>query len=542
VGASAAARLETGLVLDRYRPLRPLGSGGSGSVWLAEDERTGRQVALKVISRDGKVGARAEREALVVSRLRHERCQRTYQIARDDEHVYIAYEFVPGRTLRQAIRAGEVDDATAIEAAAQVLEALAYAHRRGIVHRDVKPANVLLADGDAVSVCLLDFGLAQLADGESLTASGDVPGTLAYIAPERLSGGAGGPASDIWAVGVLLWEALSGWHPFWAPSLTATARKIRAGAPPLATARPDLPRPLLAVVDRALERSPELRPSAAELAEQVRRAATAGRTRAAKPRPRLPTTAELPRAAARLAPAALAALVAGWTAAAFPFYPGGWTAGLALVAAALVLLHARAGLAFALAVPALPLGNLSRGLALLYLAVGLAWFCLYFRRPRAALAFAAGPLLAPVSGFGLLPLAVQPAWGAARRALSAAAGVLAAGLVCAVEGWRLPFSDDHGAASLGLAGEDSPLVAAETLGVAVLDRPELLFGAVAVAAAAALLPVGRRSGAWGIAALGGGLLAAGVLLAPRTAALAFAASVWALCLALAVIEHGRAPR
>ncbi|TMK61588.1 MAG: serine/threonine protein kinase, partial [Actinobacteria bacterium] len=157
--APAVARNE--LVLDRYRPLRPLGTGGSGSVWLARDERTGLEVALKVVTRDGKAGHRAEREAHVAARLRHERCLRAYACGSDSRHVYIAYEYAPGRTLRDALRAGELRDTEAVEAAAQVLEGLAHAHARGVVHRDVKPANVLLADGDGISVRLLDFGLAQ---------------------------------------------------------------------------------------------------------------------------------------------------------------------------------------------------------------------------------------------------------------------------------------------------------------------------------------------------------------------------------------------
>src|SRR3970282_916504 len=98
---------------------------------------------------------------------------------------------------------GELDDAAAIEAAAQVLEALAHAHGKRIVHRDVKPANVMLEDGDGVSALLLDFGLAQLEDADSLTAVGGVPGTLAYIAPERLEGEEATGASDVWSVGVM---------------------------------------------------------------------------------------------------------------------------------------------------------------------------------------------------------------------------------------------------------------------------------------------------------------------------------------------------
>src|SRR5213079_1174105 len=166
------------LVLGRYRPLRPLGSGGSGSVWLARDERTGLDVALKIVPREGKAATRAEREALAAARLRHERCLRAYGLERDSQNVYIAYEYVPGQTMRQALRAGQLDDAGAVETAAQVLEGLAHAHARGIVHRDVKPSNVLLAEGDELSARLLDFGLAQLAEEESLTATGDVPGTL----------------------------------------------------------------------------------------------------------------------------------------------------------------------------------------------------------------------------------------------------------------------------------------------------------------------------------------------------------------------------
>src|SRR5439155_1282084 len=107
------------LVLGRYRPLRPLGSGGSGSVWLVRDERSARDVALKVVPREGKAGSRAEREVEAATRLRHPRCLRALALERDDRHVYVAYEYVPGRTLRQALRYGELDDTTAVEAAAR---------------------------------------------------------------------------------------------------------------------------------------------------------------------------------------------------------------------------------------------------------------------------------------------------------------------------------------------------------------------------------------------------------------------------------------
>src|SRR5919198_406657 len=109
--SNAALAFEgAGLVLNRYRPLRPLGSGGSGSVWLAPHQQTGPHLALKIIAREGKAPARAEREAAAAARLRHPSCLRAYGFGRDPRHVYIAYEFVPGRTFREAMRAGELPD------------------------------------------------------------------------------------------------------------------------------------------------------------------------------------------------------------------------------------------------------------------------------------------------------------------------------------------------------------------------------------------------------------------------------------------------
>ena len=352
--SEAALALSTSeLVAERYRPLRPLGSGGSGSVWLARDERTGLDVALKIVPREGKAATRAEREALAAARLRHERCLRAYGLDRDSRNVYIAYEYVPGQTMREALRAGELDDAAAVETAAQVLEGLAHAHARGIVHRDVKPSNVLLAEGEELSARLLDFGLAQLAEEESLTATGDVPGTLAYVPPERLvHGESGGPPADIWAVGAMLWESLAGWHPFWNGSLLETARRIETGAAPLAQARPDLPKPLCALVDRMLSLDPAARPPAAHLAHELRDT-FAERLRRRKTRTTVPELS----VPLRLAAPAAAALFAGWTAAEVAFYPTLFAPLLAVIAGALMLARPRIGLAFTLAVPVLPLGK-----------------------------------------------------------------------------------------------------------------------------------------------------------------------------------------
>ena len=277
VSSTAYALPTPELVLDRYRPLRPIGRGGSGSVWLARDERTGLEVALKIVPREGKRASRAAREMEAASRLRHDRCVRAYDFGGDSGHVYIAYEYVQGQTMREALRAGKLSDREAIEAAAQILDALAHAHRIGIVHRDVKPSNVLVEEGPALSIKLLDFGLAQFDEADTLTAVGDVPGTLAYIAPERLTGEEATTASDVWAVGVLLWESLAGEHPFWGVPLPQVAAAIESGAPPLAGVRSDLPPAVADAVSSALAVEPTRRPPAERLARDLRAAVTSPR-------------------------------------------------------------------------------------------------------------------------------------------------------------------------------------------------------------------------------------------------------------------------
>src|SRR5260221_544006 len=222
--------------------------------------------------------------------------------------------------MRQALAAGGLDDRAAVEVAAEVLQALAHAHGRGIVHRDVKPSNVLLAESSGIDVRLLDFGLAQMAEFDTLTAMGDVPGTLGYISPERLLGKPATEAADIWAVGVMLWEALAGQHPFREGGLRETSRRIQTGTPPLQELRPDLPAPLCKAVASALALSPGRRPEAGALA------------RAAPPpphkpprRPPPPQTAAQPsrgrrrRGARAGAAVLLAAVVAGFRHQRLPF-------------------------------------------------------------------------------------------------------------------------------------------------------------------------------------------------------------------------------
>ncbi|HMB18429.1 MAG TPA: serine/threonine-protein kinase [Gaiellaceae bacterium] len=519
------------LVLGRYRPLRPLGSGGSGSVWLARDETNGLDVALKIVTREGKAGTRAEREAEAAARLRHPRCLRAYSFDGDDRNVYIAYEYVPGQTLRDRIRGGDLTDAGAIEVGAQVLEGLGHAHANGIVHRDVKPTNVLVADGPEIEVRLLDFGLAQFAEAETLTGAGDVPGTLAYISPERLQGEESSFAADVWAVGVVLWEALTGYHPFWSSSPVETARRIDAGAPPLESQRPDLPRALCDAVNRALAIDPKRRPTALQLAQRLRDALGA-RTRRKRPStlPVLPAP-PLQRAAA----AAAAGVFTVGAGVLLPFYPVGWAWGIGALAAALTVLRPRLGLAFALATAVLPLGNVSLALALVYSAGAVAWLVATWRRPEEGLYAVAGPLLALLGATALLPLAVLHVRSAVWRGIHVALGVLLAAVVAGLSGATLPLSGRE-PPSLGIAGSEDPGAVVTALFRALVERPEVPIAALTLGLFAALLPLLCARGLWAIAGLGAAALAALLLPVASVQAVPVVAGIWLCCAILAVRE------
>jgi hypothetical protein len=523
------------LVLGRYRPVRPLGSGGSGSVWLARDERTGLDVALKIIPREGKAAARAEREAHAARRLRHERCVRAYDVGHDSSHVYIAYEYVAGRTVREAMRADDLSDEAVVEIAAQILDALAHAHRAGIVHRDVKPSNILLEDREEIAARLLDFGLAQFDGADTLTAVGDVPGTLAYIAPERLAGAEATAESDVWAVAVLLWEALAGRHPFWGVPLPQVARAIESGAAPLGSERRDLPRRLLAAVDTALSLDPEARPRAsafaADLRAAIRKAPPGHGTRDRAPSVSIPIPKPL-LLAARVLPVPLAALTALLGATLLPFWPGVLVAAIVAGAGVAAWLDPRIGLAIAIATPIFPLGNVSQGAAIAYGVFAAVWLAVFWRDARAGLLLVAGPLLAPLGLLAVVPLVAQVARGWLRRALLAGFAVLAATLVASVSGDELPLAGGT-APPLDVSpiavAPDVASAAGQTLG----REPVLLAGILALAVAAAILPFARRRWKYGVLAVGGTLLTGSVVAGSSIAAVPVIALVWAIAGALA---------
>jgi len=401
----------------------------------------------------------------------------------------------------------------------------------------VKPSNVLLAESPEIDVRLLDFGLAQMAEFDTLTGLGDIPGTLAYIAPERLQGLPATAAADVWGLGVVLWEALAGEHPFWGGDLSETSRSIQQGAPSLETLRPDLPRHVIETVDGALVASPQRRPTAERLAAELRNLPRRRRKNGGSAGPTATSRSFSEVAKDRLLPGTLAGIASGWVAAALPFYPAGWPLGLAAVAATLGFASPRAGLLFALLTAFFPLANISTGLAIVYAALAVLWAALNWRDARTGLLLAAGPLASPLAALTLLPIVAQAVQGRARRALQVAAAVLLAMVVAGIRRVPLPFDGSTPPLGLGLAGSTRPTAVADALWTELVAHPEITAEALVLAAAAAALPYARGRGPWPAVIFSGALLSLTATIAPEAALLPLVATAW---LTAAVLAFQRA--
>lgn len=250
-------------MLDRYELLEQLGAGGFGTVWLARDTRLERHVAIKRIPLAGGAAARAEREALAAARLAHPAVVSLYEAGRDEHAVFLVSELVRGATLGDLLAEGALSDRDVLQIGAAMCDALSHAHTRGVIHRDVKPGNVLVPDSAAEGVAakLTDFGIARVAGDDALTATGDVVGTIAYMAPEQAEGRGATAASDLYALALVLYEGLSGVNPVRAAGAAATARNVGTRLPSLRRLRRDLPRALCAALDAAVLADPALRGS-----------------------------------------------------------------------------------------------------------------------------------------------------------------------------------------------------------------------------------------------------------------------------------------
>ncbi|MGZ5410998.1 MAG: serine/threonine-protein kinase [Solirubrobacterales bacterium] len=249
-------------ILGRFRIEAAIGSGGFGTVYRAWDERLQRPVAVKVVERSD-ASPRVMREAQAVARLAHRNIATLYELAGEGGRAYLVSELIEGETLRALARRGELNDRLVAEVGAGCAAALAHAHRAGVVHRDVKPENVIVATGGAAK--LVDFGIARISGERTLTNTGDVVGTLAYMAPEQAEGQRPGPGADVYSLALTLYECLCGEHPLIRESAAATARAIGDEIAPISEVRPDLPAPLADAIDASLDPAPELRPLASEL-------------------------------------------------------------------------------------------------------------------------------------------------------------------------------------------------------------------------------------------------------------------------------------
>jgi serine/threonine-protein kinase len=255
--------MEAGTLSGRYEIGDRLGSGGMSNVYRATDRTLERTVAVKILaehlSDDERFVARFRREALAVAKLIHPNIVQVYDTGVDEGRHYIVMEYVEGRSGAQILqRQGPLDPDTAAEAGIQACAGLDYAHRRGIIHRDVKPGNLMVIGGPVgggpMTVKLTDFGIARAIEQTRITQVGSVVGTAAYLAPEQVRGEEATPATDVYALGVVLYQFLTGRLPYEGSSLAELAVRQQNERPlPPTTYNDDVPEPLGAAVLRALE-------------------------------------------------------------------------------------------------------------------------------------------------------------------------------------------------------------------------------------------------------------------------------------------------
>jgi len=271
------------LFADRYKLDRRLGVGGMATVQLAFDTRLERNVAVKLLAehlaQDSSFVSRFRREALAAARLVHPNIVQVFDFGLDEATArnFIVMEFVDGESCAEILRDhGPLAPRDAVNVLGQACRGLDYAHRNGVVHRDVKPGNLLRSRDNAVK--LADFGIAKAAEQSDITKVGSVLGTAAYLSPEQARGEPAGPASDLYALGVVSYQLLAGRLPYDAASLTDLARLQETSPPPrLDELNPDVPAPLAEAIMVALHRDPERRYADAADMEQALGDALQGR-------------------------------------------------------------------------------------------------------------------------------------------------------------------------------------------------------------------------------------------------------------------------
>jgi len=473
---------------DRYQLVGKIGSGGFAEVFEAYDLTLEEPVALKIVPDGRALSARIVREVEAAASLDHPNIVALHDWFADDEGSILVWELVRGDSLDKL--GHHLDDGDVVAIGVELLDALAYAHSQGIVHRDVKPQNVMLDDGGHVKV--MDFGIAHLMDSDTLTGDGDVIGTIAYMSPEQAAGRRVQPPSDVYSAGMVLYELLAGAHPLRGDTPAETLSNVAAARlPSLATLRPDLPGELVTLIDAACAPRPAERPTPSYLSEaldDLLRCGTLQTRRLQKAQSLLRPLGRAAEVAERAGGAALAAVTSAVTLGALPAYPQSWTLPLVALTAAAWAVVPQAGLAFLLGSLAFPLFNVSLSLGGAYLAFAVAVFLIARARPITALWPAFALVLLPAY-LTLLAPAAAALLGRIRGPFTAAwAGAGTVVFLLLVRAPRGPFTLEqprwHVADGLAAAGD--PFTVAGRVLVHALAAPTLLQAAVWAGLAAAL--------------------------------------------------------
>jgi eukaryotic-like serine/threonine-protein kinase len=473
---------------DRYELVGKIGAGGFAEVYEAYDVTLEEPVALKIVPDGRALNARIVREVEAASTLDHPNIVALYDWFADDEGSILVWELVRGDSLDKLDHGLGDEDVVAV--GVELLDALACAHSQGIIHRDVKPQNVMLSDEGHVKV--MDFGIAQLMGSDTLTRDGDVIGTIAYMSPEQAAGQKVRPPSDVYSAGMVLYELLAGAHPLRGGTLAEThANVVAARLPSLATLRPDLPDELVTLVDAACAARPSERPTAAYLSEAFDELSRSGSLQSRRLRKAQSLVRPLGRAAEvaeRAGGAALAAVTSAVVVGSLPAYPQSWTLPLVALSAAIWAVVPEAGLAFLLGTLAFPLFNVSLSVGGLYLAFAVALFLIARTRPITALWPAFALALTPAY-LTLLAPAAAALLGRVRGPLTAAwAGVGTVLFLLLTRASRGPFTleQPRWRVSDGVAAASDPLTAAGRVLVHAFAAPTLVQAAVWAGLAAAL--------------------------------------------------------
>ncbi len=484
---------EDGLLFDRYRYVRKLGSGAFATVHLADDLKMGRPVAVKVVEHTADVEDRVAREAQAAAKLSHHHILTVYEMIRQPERTFLITEYIQGKTLREHYKDHDLSDADLLEAAVQLCRALEHAHKRGVVHRDIKPENIMLVEGDSVDVRLMDFGVAQLEDRESITIDGDLVGTIAYMSPEQGEGKAVDSRSDVYSLAVTLYEGFARKNPAKGKKFVELLRDIsRPDIPPLSVSRPDLPIELSDALGRAMVRDSYARPDAGTFGRIL------GRVGKLMPDERPERSDEAPATRVRrglsvgaldrdrlyylgehITSAACAVCSLAYVLPRVPFYPSVAITPIVLVTAFLALIWPFGGGLLALALLAPPFFAFGTGWGVIYLVATVIVMALLRWRHREWAALLPGALpFAVMAGVGLaiLPLtgALLRRWGALSGFFSGIVLAAAAGLA----GWTtLPYTFQPGPGPVLQVAKHagSPWTAMLELSRLLDSRPELLL-------------------------------------------------------------------